>query len=158
MTKAVSRSLVMEFYAAMSSLECERIAPFLDDDVEWTISGPVDLLCFCGIHRGKAAVMDLFGRQVPSVYQSKRFVPEMILADGDQAAILSRLSATKHGSDRVVSYRVAQFVRFRDGKVIENCSVIDSFDAVEQVLGHPIEVNDGRNLGPPGGEGGVVAL
>jgi hypothetical protein len=42
----------------------------------------------------------------------------------------------------VISYRVAHFMRFKDDKVIENLSFIDSFDAVEQVLGHPLAVHD----------------
>jgi hypothetical protein len=37
-----------------------------------------------------------------------------------------------------MSFRVANFMRFRDGKLVENLSVIDSFDGVEQVLGHPL--------------------
>jgi hypothetical protein len=35
-------------------------------------------------------------------------------------------------------------LRFRDGKVIENLSLLDSFDAVEQVLGHPLNVRSIR--------------
>jgi hypothetical protein len=31
-------------------------------------------------------------------------------------------------------------MRFRDRKIVEYCSVIDSFDAAEQVLGHSIEL------------------
>ena len=51
-----------------------------------------------------------------------------------------RLWARREADGRVISYRVANFVRFRDGKIVENLSLIDSFDAVEQVLGRPIEV------------------
>jgi hypothetical protein len=29
-------------------------------------------------------------------------------------------------------------MRFRDGKVVTNLSLIDSFDAIEQVIGHPL--------------------
>jgi ketosteroid isomerase-like protein len=61
-----------------------------------------------------------------------------VLIDGDRAATLNRLSGRRPSDGRSISYRVAQFVRFRAGKVIEYCSVIDSFDAAEQVLGRPI--------------------
>ena len=43
-----------------------------------------------------------------------------------------------------ISYRLAHFMRFRNGKVVENISLIDSFDAVEQVLGHPLNVHSGH--------------
>ena len=59
------------------------------------------------------------------------------MVDGDQLAMLSRQSARRTADGRAISYRVANFMRFRDGKVIENFSLIDSFDAVEQVLGQP---------------------
>ncbi len=45
-------------------------------------------------------------------------------------------------------------MRFRDGKLIENLSLLDSFDAVEQVLGHPLTLHEGR----PTEQGDLVAL
>ena len=144
MTEAVPRAVVEAFYKAYAARDAEKIAEFLHDDVEWTISGPVDVLPFCGTHRGKAAVLDLIERLVPEVFRVFSFVPDAILVDGDQVATLNRLSAKRTIDGRVISYRLAHFLRFRDGKVIENLSLLDSFDAVEQVLGHPLTVARGR--------------
>jgi ketosteroid isomerase-like protein len=140
MTQPVPRSLVEAFYRAYETRDPEKIGPFLADDVEWTISGPVGVLGFCGCRHGKAAVLDLLARQVPDVLHVFSFVPETILVDGDRAATLNRLCA--RGKDgRAISYRLSHFLRFRDGKIVETISLIDSFDAVEQVLGHPLAVN-----------------
>ena len=87
--------------------------------MEWSISGPVDVLPFCGTRHGKAAVLDMVGRLFPEVFRIFSLVPDAILVDGDQAAILSRLSG-QNGGDRVISYRLAHFVRFRAGKIIRN--------------------------------------
>jgi ketosteroid isomerase-like protein len=144
MTDAVPRAVVDAFYTAYASRDVTKIADFIHDEVEWTISGPVDYLRFCGTHRGKAAVLDLIHRQVPEVLRVFSFVPDAIVVDGDQVATLSRQSAKRTADGRVISYRVANFIRFRDGKVIENLSLLDSFDAVEQVLGHPLMVAGGR--------------
>ena len=111
--------------------------------MEWTISGPVDVLPFCGTRHGKAAVLDLIERLVPEVFRVYSFVPDAMLVDGDRVATLNRLSA-RSSDGRVISYRLAHFLRFRDGKVVENISLIDSFDAVEQVLGHPLALHDGQ--------------
>ena len=138
MAYEVPRAVVGAFYKAYAARDVEKIAPFLHDDVEWTISGPVDYLRFCGIHRGKAAVLDLIKLQVPAVLRVFSFVPDAILIDGDQVAMLSRQSSRRAVDGRVISYRVANFMRFRDGKVVQNLSLLDSFDAVEQVLGHPL--------------------
>jgi ketosteroid isomerase-like protein len=138
MSNAVPRAIVEAFYQAYTSRDCRRIAPFLDDDVEWTISGPVDFLPFCGKRYGKAAVLAMVEREIPEVFRVVNFQPDLLLVDGDRASSLVRLSALRNDDGRVISYRVANFVRFRAGRIVENLSLIDSFDAVEQVLGHPL--------------------
>ena len=52
----VTRSTVQAFYEAYLKLDTKRVAQFLDDDIDWIISGPVDVLAYCGQRRGKAAV------------------------------------------------------------------------------------------------------
>ena len=141
MTEPVSRAMVEAFYKAYASRDADKIGQFLDDDVEWSISGPVDVLPFCGTRHGKAAVLDMVVRLIPEVFRVFNFVPDAMLVDGDQAATLSRLTA-RSSDGRVISYRLAHFVRFRAGKIIRNLSLIDSFDAVEQVLGHPLDVHE----------------
>jgi ketosteroid isomerase-like protein len=138
MSDAVPRAVVEAFYAAYSARDLERTAQFLADDVQWTISGPVDLLVFCGPRRGKAAVLDMMRNQVAEVFEVDSFVTDTMLIEGDRVATFNRLSARMGDEGRVVSYRLAHFARFRDGKVAEMISLIDSFDAAEQVLGCPL--------------------
>jgi hypothetical protein len=42
-SKPVDRSTVESFYTAIASRDPDRIAPFLADDVEWLLRGPVDV-------------------------------------------------------------------------------------------------------------------
>jgi ketosteroid isomerase-like protein len=144
MTECLSRAVVDAFCKVYAARDVDKIAASLADDVEWTISGPVDLLPFCGVHRGKADVLDLIGRLVPQVLHTFSFVPDTILVDGDQVAMLSRQTAKRAGDRRVISYRVANFLRFRDGKVIRNLSFLDSFDAVEQLVGRSLSGGTAR--------------
>lgn len=146
-TTAVPRSVVEAYYAAYAARDAAAVANFLHDDVEWTISGPVDVLPFCGKRHGKAAVLDLIQRLVPEVFTVFSFTPDAMLVDGDRAATLNRLAARRTGDNRVIRYRLAHFTRFRDGKVIENLSLLDSFDAVEQILGRHIEVHARSSIG-----------
>jgi ketosteroid isomerase-like protein len=154
MSYEVPRSLVEAYYAVFATRDADKLAQYLHDDIEWTISGPVDYLAFCGTHRGKAAVIDLIKRQIPLVLRTHSFASEAVVVEGDQAAMLSRQSWRRTADDRAVSYRVANFVRFRDGKVIENISLIDTFDAVEQILGRPLDVRDAARIG----KDGIVAV
>ena len=83
---------------------------------------------------------------------------ESLLIDRDRAATFSRLTGVQSGTGRTISYHQAQFMQFRDGKIVEYRGIIDSFDAAEQMIGHPIELSDtprsdrrrrpGRDLAP----------
>ena len=70
MTEAVPRAVVEAFYKVYAARDAEKVAEFLDDNVEWTISGPVDVLPFCGKRHGKAAVLDLISQGVPAVFDA----------------------------------------------------------------------------------------
>ena len=50
---AVPRAAVEAFYRALADRDMDTLATYLDDDVVWTISGPVDILPFCGQRVGK---------------------------------------------------------------------------------------------------------
>ena len=152
---AITRDLVEAFYAAYTARDSAAMAPFLAEDVEWTISGPVDVLPFCGSHRGRQAVLDIVDQRIPAVFTVFAFVRDKMLVDGERAATLHRISA-RSPNGRVISYRVAHFFRFAGGKLVENLTLIDSFDAVEQVLGHPLAVHEAPSLATEEGE--LIAL
>ena len=154
----VSRSTVQAFYEAYVSVDADRVEPFLDDNVDWMISGPVDVLAFCGQHRGKAAVLKLFDRVFPGVFEEAAFEPQSLLVDGDRAALLFVLSGVAREHRRKVSYRVAHFLRFRDSKVVKFRSIIDSFDAAEQVLGHAIDVSQHETASDLTAAGDLIAV
>jgi ketosteroid isomerase-like protein len=138
LTEPVPRAVVEAFYKALAGCDMETLAPFLDDNVVWTISGPVDILQFCGQHSGKTVVLKLLDRDIPLLLEKRRLYPESMVIDGDRVAVLGKLSARRRDVGHAISYRIAQFFRFRDEKVVEYVSLIDSFDAAEQVLGRPL--------------------
>jgi ketosteroid isomerase-like protein len=147
MDNSVSHALVDAFFAAYATRDSVQIAPFLDENVEWAVTGPIDLLPFCGEHNGKQAVMALFDNSVPAVFDDLRAVRDQTLIDGDRVAVLIRLFATQRGSGRPVSYRTAQFYRFRAGKIVTFRAVFDSFNAAEQVHGQPFQTANSAERG-----------
>jgi ketosteroid isomerase-like protein len=76
--------------------------------------------------------MKLLGRDSPTLWSSRRFLAKTLLVHGDRASVLGRLTATERASGQAISYRVAQFIQFRDKKVVDFVSIIDCFDAVGQ--------------------------
>jgi ketosteroid isomerase-like protein len=142
----VSRATIQAFYEAYVTRDLERVRDILDDDVDWIISGPVDVMPFCGQRRGKEAVLKLVDKSVPKTLEVMGFDPETLLIDGDRAAMLCTMSAVLAKLKRRVSYRVAHFLRFRNAKLIEFRAILDSFDAAEQILGYAIDVS--QKTGP----------
>ena len=161
MSAPVLRHVVEAFYQALESACAQRdlakIAPFLHKDVEWTINGPVDVLTFCGTRYGRAAVLDLIARVAPTTVRIKAFKRDELLVDGDRAAALIRLTGMHTGTGAIISYRLAQFMRFCDNQVVEFRAIIDSFDAAEQVLGRPIELTPGAQRGEDA-QGDIVTV
>ncbi|HZQ13063.1 MAG TPA: nuclear transport factor 2 family protein [Pseudolabrys sp.] len=152
MTKPVPRSVVEGFYKALATSDFTALAPYLADDVTWTISGPVDILPFCGQRHGKAVVLKLLDRDIPAFLEKRRLVPSVMLVDGDRASVFGRLTASRGDIGRRISYRIAQFIRFENEKAVDYVSLIDSFDAVEQVLGQQL------TLGGAGTAGELLAI
>jgi ketosteroid isomerase-like protein len=143
MTEPVSRAMVEAFYRAYASRDADKIGPFLDDDVEWSIAGPVEVMQVCGQWRGKAAVIDRFARAMPQVVDFKSLDQEFLLVDGDCSALFGRITCRHVASGRTISHRVAHFARYRGGKVVSLRVINDSLDAAEQFIGHRINLVPG---------------
>ena len=140
MTQILTQEYFESFRCARHSRDPRLIEPFLDDDVDWLVTGPVELLQFCGQRLGKAEVLDCLTRQHTAVLDTFKVVVASLLIDGDRVASLSRLIGIQRGTGRTVSYNQAQFLRFRDGRIVEYRGIIDSFNAAEQIIGHSFEL------------------
>jgi len=138
MNQVPTREHVESFRRARRTRDPRQIAPFLDDDVDWLLTGPIELISFCGQRRGKAAVLDCLTRQHPAVLAGFKVELNALLIDDNRAASLSRLIGTQRSTGRTISYNQAQLLYFRDGKIVKYRGIIDSFNAAEQIMGHPI--------------------
>lgn len=62
----------------------------IDDDIDWTIFGPVDLFPFFGHRKGKAAVLAMLER-IAEHLQLRGCDMERELTDGDHTATMMRV-------------------------------------------------------------------
>lgn len=141
MDAPVDRTVVEGFYRALASRDPQRIAAYIDDDIDFMVIGPREMLAFCGARRGKAAVVEVFERLIPEVLDVTVFAPEYLLVDGNSAAGFNRITATQLANGRVLTCRGANFMRFRNGKIYEYRSIIDSLETIEQILGHRLDLS-----------------
>ena len=137
------RTKVEAYYRALCAQDYDAIEDFLDDDAEWSFSGPVDALPYCGTYRGKARIRYVLEHKIAETLGTRTIVADYFLADAGRGALLGRLIG-KLTSGQTISYRIAQFFTMRNGKVIEHRTLLDSFDAVEQVIGRRISIAPGR--------------
>ena len=126
-------------HAAINERQSQDLEPLIDEDVEWSIYGPIDMFPFLGSRRGKAAVLEVC-RQIADNVRIRRFDRESIMLGVDSAASMMRYSLTAIDSDKPISLRLAHFAQFKAGRLSSIRVLIDTFDLVEQALGHPIHL------------------
>jgi ketosteroid isomerase-like protein len=127
------------FHRAINDRQLEDVEAVIDEDVDWTIYGPIDMFPFLGARRGKEAVLEVI-KQIAENVRVHRFDRESIMLGADTAASMLRYSLTALDSNKPISLRVAHFAQFKGGRLRSIRVVLDTFDLVEQVLGRPIHL------------------
>jgi ketosteroid isomerase-like protein len=126
-------------HRALDDRQHEELETLIDEDVDWAIYGPIDMFPFLGARRGKAAVMEVL-RQIADNVRIRRFDRETIMLGVDSAASMLRYSLTALDSSKPISLRLAHFAQFNGGRLRSLRVLVDTFDLVEQALGHPIHL------------------
>jgi len=126
-------------HRAINDREFAELESLLDDDVDWTLYGPIDMFPFLGARRGSAAVMDVI-RQIADNVRVHRFERETIMLGQDSAASMLRYSLTSLESSKPIVVRIAHFAQFKHGRLRSIRAVLDTFDLVEQMLGRSIHL------------------
>jgi ketosteroid isomerase-like protein len=125
-----TRATVHALYDAYERRDFERVATMIHDDIDWVIYGPVSVFPFAGPRKGRAAVLKAMGRIAQS-YALESYKREIVLVEGDRAAVMSDVSFTQRATGRLLRFRVANFLRVQDGGVIEFREFANTFDVVE---------------------------
>ena len=79
-------------------------------------------------------------RQIADNIRVHRFDRQSIMLGVDTAVSMMRYSLTALDSNKPISLRLAQFAQFRADRLTCIRVIIDTFDLVEQTLGHPIHL------------------
>jgi ketosteroid isomerase-like protein len=139
MTEQSTRAAVQELYAAYKRGDRDQVASLIADDVDWMIYGPMEIFPFTGHRHGKAAALaSLAG--ITKDYELARYDLEAVAVDGDRAAVMSDVAFTQRATGRLLRFRIADFLQFRNGRLVEFREFCDSFDVVQQALGRYIEL------------------
>ena len=126
-------------HRAVNERRHEDLEALIDEDVDWTIYGPIDMFPFFGARRGRGAVLDVI-RRIADNIRVHRFDREQIMLGTESASSMMRYSLTLLDANKPISLRLAQFAQFKAGKLISMRILVDTFDLVEQALGQPIHL------------------
>jgi ketosteroid isomerase-like protein len=137
--ESTTRATVRDLYEAYARRDFERVAALIHDDIDWVIYAPVQVFPFAGPRHGRAAVLKAMG-DIAEIYAVENYAPEVIIVEGERAAVMSDASFRQRATDRVLRFRIANFLRIKDGRVVEFREFLNSFDAVEQALGRELEL------------------
>ena len=141
MSEHPMRGFARAFCDALALREPARIAPLIDDDIDWTIFGPVDLFPFFGHRKGKSRRPRDARSGLPNTCNCAVATWSATLTDGDHAASMMRVTARDRRSGRTLSLRLALFAQFSGDKLTALRAVFDTFDAAEQALGRHIDLS-----------------
>ena len=126
-------------HRAVNERQLDQIEALIDDDVQWSIHGPIEMFPFLGARRGKAAVLEVI-RQISEKVRVHRFDRESIMLGVDTAASMMRYSLTGLDSNKPIRLRLAHFVQFREGRLFSLRMLVDTYELIEQALGRPLHL------------------
>jgi ketosteroid isomerase-like protein len=135
-----THAIVRDMYDAYERRDFARVAALLHDDIDWVIYAPPEVLPFAGAQKGRVAVLKVMGA-ITLDYDLLSYQPQLIIVEGDRAAVMSNAAFRQRASGRTLRFRIANFLRFQDGKLIEFREFANTFDMVEQVLGHALRIS-----------------
>ncbi len=132
------RGRIVDLYAAYAKGHTDFVLNSIDDDIDFVSYAPIDIFPYLGHHRGKAAFANVM-RNAQATFEFLAYEPVFLVVQANDAAAMISMRVRQRSTGRVIRMFVADFLRFRNGRIYEFRQFMDTFDAVQQVLGHEIE-------------------
>lgn len=137
MGSSSNRQCVLDFLQAFYAGDAAAAMACCDNDIDTITYAPVDLFPHLGHKHGKAWVAEAIAIQQQR-YTIRKHEVVFIAAEDDKVAAMTRCALTKRNDGRVVQFTEGEFFALRDGRIVEHRAFFDSFDLVQQVLGHDL--------------------
>lgn len=132
-----SEKCVRTFIDSYYTGDVARMESCCADTFSSLTHAPAEIFPHLGFHQGKSWIAEAIRIQNER-YSERRYTVEFVIADETQAATLIQAALTKRSDQRVITLHVGEFFTLRDGLITEHRSMFDSFDLVQQLLGHDL--------------------
>jgi ketosteroid isomerase-like protein len=134
------RRHIIGLYTAYAEGRFTPVLEACDDDVDFLSYAPRDVFPYLGHRRGKDALAATF-QAARLQFEYVTLQPLSVVIENDNAAVILLSRQRQRSTGRVIQLFRAQFLRFRAGRVVRVRDFLDSFDAVQQVIGREIELD-----------------
>ena len=133
------RHKLYDLYTAFAEGRIENALLSFDEQVTMTSYAPVDVFPYLGRKQGKAAVAATM-HSAHSEFEYLGYTPVFMVTENKTAAAIVLARLRQRTTSRIIQLFVADFFRLKNGRIVELREFMDSFDAVQQVLGREIEL------------------
>jgi hypothetical protein len=110
-----------------------------DDRVDFISNAPVEIFPYLGHLVGKVQVMKAL-EAVHDVFSAVEYLPLKIIIDGQSAGVIVSIRLTQRTTGRLIRVFSAHFLQFKDNRIVEYRALLDTFEAVQQVLGRELDL------------------
>jgi ketosteroid isomerase-like protein len=132
------RARLYDLYIAYRGGRIDVVLNSYDDEADLISYAPIEVFPYLGRKHGKAAIAETM-KQVHAEFEILTYQPIFMVVEVDSAATIVMARLRQRSTNRTIQLLVAHFMRLRDGRIVEMREFMDSFDAVQQVLGHEID-------------------
>jgi len=137
-----SKERIYEIYRAFSAGSLGELADMFDEKIDFISNAPIEVFPYLGHRVGRAQVMKGL-RAVHDEFSSIEYVPVKIVIDDQSAGVIVSIRLTQRTTGRVIRLFAAHFLQFKNNRISEYRAFLDTFEAVQQVLGRDFDVSVG---------------
>ena len=130
---------IYQIYEAFSAGRFDLLADVFDENVDFITNAPIEVFPYLGRRVGRAEVVKTL-QSVHSEFEALSFLPIWMVTEKDTAGVILSVHATQKETGRIVRFFAAHFLRFRNDRIAEYRAIMDSLEAVEQVLGREFDL------------------
>lgn len=105
----------------------------VDDDIDFSIYAPPDIVASQGRKHGKAALAAIW-LKLQSEFEYLKYRPHVLNGVADMVAVVIAADLRHRSSGDVVSLFIADFIRFRRGRIVEMREFANRAEGVEQLF------------------------
>lgn len=135
----VLKERIYAIYEAFSAGNFDMLSDMFDERVDFESNAPTEVFPYLGRLIGRTAVIKAL-QAAHGEFDSIAFVPLRIITDGHSAGVIVSIQLTQRTTKRTIRLFAAHFLRFQDNRIVEYRAFLDTFEAVQQVLGRELDV------------------